>query len=39
MNRGYALGEGAPFAATLDRVNEMSLLINDRDAFAAVHCR
>jgi hypothetical protein len=29
MNRGYARGEGAPFAATLDRVNEMSLLINE----------
>jgi class 3 adenylate cyclase/tetratricopeptide (TPR) repeat protein len=35
MSRRYALGEGAPFASTLDRMIELSSLINDRDAFAA----
>ncbi len=35
MSRRYALGEGAPFAATLDRIIELSQLVNSRDAFAA----
>ena len=35
MTRRYTLGEGAPFAATIDRITELMQLADRPDAFAA----